>query len=274
MRALRARGLRPKKSFGQNFLTAEPLCNRIAELAIPEADTTTGCVLEIGAGLGALTAALVTRAAKVVAVERDRDLLPILQERFTDTPGLELIEADAVRLEWWPLLADGTAPLVVCGNLPYQLTGRLLRKVTAIAPQLQRVVVMVQREVAERLTALPSTRTYSAMTVFVQAAFDVRRALKVNAAAFTPAPKVDSSVLLLTPHAVKRAEETPLFQQVVKSGFAQRRKRLKNSLKRLATPEQLQQAAIAAEVDLGDRPETLSVEQFAALTNALAALLA
>lgn len=270
LRLLRARGLRPKKSFGQNFLTAEPLCNRIAELALPQADASRGCVLEIGAGLGALTAALAPRAQRVIAVERDRDLLPILRQRFADNEHIELLEADAVRLAWAPLLRAGSAPRVVCGNLPYQLTGRLLRKTTDLAAELDRVVVMVQREVANRLTAQPRGSAYSVMTVFVQAAFSVKRALKVSASAFTPAPRVDSAVLVLSPHAQPRAEETPLFQQVVKAAFSQRRKRLSNSLKQVAPAAVLKHAAEQAGVDLGDRAEALSVEQFAALTAALA----
>ncbi|HHH10604.1 MAG TPA: ribosomal RNA small subunit methyltransferase A [Sorangium sp.] len=270
LRALRARGLRPKKSFGQNFLSAAPLCDRIAELALPPATVDSAVVLEIGAGLGALTAALAPRAKRIIAVERDRDLMPILEQRFAATSNVQLLAADAVRLRWAPLLDVGDGPKIVCGNLPYQLTGRLLRKATALAPTLQRVVVMVQREVADRLRAQPHAKAYSAMTIFVQAAFSVKRALKVSAAAFTPAPRVDSAVLVLTPHTIARAQETPLFQQVVKAAFSQRRKRLSNSLKRLAAKPALQRAATAAEVELGDRAEALSVEQFDALARALA----
>ena len=129
IRLLRERGLRPKKSFGQNFLQDAHTCARIAELCTtPEG----GVVLEIGAGLGALTKPLLERAARVVAIERDRDLVPILQELFLDT-HLELVEADAVKVDWRAHLSDGPSPRVIAGNLPYQITGRLIQLAVAVA---------------------------------------------------------------------------------------------------------------------------------------------
>ncbi len=263
IRLLRARGLRPKKSFGQNFLQDAAIAARIAELCTTPPG---GTVLEIGAGLGALTRPLLARAACVIAVERDRDLVPILAEElaaFGDR--LVLREADAVQLDWRAELDRGPTPHVVAGNLPYQITGRLIQRATAVAPHIARAVFMVQREVAERLCAAPGTEGYSALSVFAQAAFDVQRALRVPAGCFAPVPKVDSAVVTLTPSA--RAPETEAFRAVVKAAFGRRRKTLRNALATLGwSREELEARAVAAHIDLDARAETLSVEDFARLS--------
>ncbi|RLB60218.1 MAG: ribosomal RNA small subunit methyltransferase A, partial [Deltaproteobacteria bacterium] len=210
---LRAHGLRPKKSFGQNFLQDERLCGRIAVLATTPAG---GTVLEIGAGLGALTRALLQRAARVVAIERDRDLVPIVRAELGAAPGLELVEADAVRYDWQLALAAGPGPRVIAGNLPYSITGRLVARVVEHSRRIDRGVLMVQREVGDRLAASPGSKDYGVASVFAQAAFVVERALKVPAGAFWPAPKIDSMVVSLTPHEVPRAVETDAFREVVR----------------------------------------------------------
>jgi len=260
-RRLREHGLVAKKSFGQNFLEDHGMAERIALAAC---DPPGGVVLEIGAGLGALTEPLRERAARVIAIERDRDLVPILHERFGDS--VTVLEADAVQHDWWAELENGPAPRVVCGNLPYQITGRLIERAVALADRIDRAVFMVQREVAERLRAQPGGRDYGVLSVFSQAAFEIERLLKARPGAFCPPPKVASEVVVLTPHRPARAEETTCFRRVVKSAFAQRRKTLRNAWAGLDVPRDCVEAcAAAADISLDARAETLSIEQFSAM---------
>jgi 16S rRNA (adenine1518-N6/adenine1519-N6)-dimethyltransferase len=264
VRAFRERGLSPKKSFGQNFLVDPNISKRVAELAT--AGAANGTVVEIGAGLGALTEPLLERAAKVVAIERDRDLCPILREAFAGALSqgkLELVEADAKTIDFAGLFASGPAPHVLAGNLPYQLTGPLLERATSLASHLDRAVFMVQAEVADRLLAPPATEAYGALTVFTTAAFEIVRALSVGRGAFHPRPQVDSTVVVLTPHRPARALETDRFRAAVRAAFAQRRKTLRNAWSSLAPPDELQARAAHAGIDLSRRGETLSVEEFA-----------
>ncbi|MCC6556802.1 MAG: ribosomal RNA small subunit methyltransferase A [Polyangiaceae bacterium] len=267
---LRARGLAPKKRFGQNFLADPEIARRIAE-AVPTPEG--GTVLEIGAGLGALTRPLLDRAARVVAIERDRDLVPILREDLAAPIAegrLEVIEADAAQLDWADLLAGGPPPRAIAGNLPYQITGRLIEQAAGVADRIDRAVVMVQREVAERLAAAPATAAYGALSVFVQAAFDVRRLLVARAGAFYPRPDVDSAVVVLTPGRPRRAEETPAFREAVRAAFATRRKTLRNAWSGLYgwSPQELARRAAEAGISLDARGETLSVEDFARIARA------
>ncbi|MFO0761022.1 MAG: 16S rRNA (adenine(1518)-N(6)/adenine(1519)-N(6))-dimethyltransferase RsmA [Byssovorax sp.] len=264
---LRARGLHPKKRFGQNFLTDAHACRSIAEAA---ASPPGGTVLEIGPGLGALTRPLLERAAKVIAIEHDRDLCPILAEQLGDAIGaqqLRIIEADALDQDWASLLVEGPRPHTIAGNLPYLITGRLLERAIHLADAIDRAVFMVQAEVADRLAAAPGTEAYGALTVFVQAAFDVRKILTVRGGAFYPRPEVDSAVVLLVPHRPRRAMETRAFQQAVKAAFGARRKTLRNAWKGLFgwTKDELEARAREAAISLDARGETLSVDDFARL---------
>jgi 16S rRNA (adenine1518-N6/adenine1519-N6)-dimethyltransferase len=260
---LRARGLSPKKRFGQNFLADPHAAGIIAEAATTPPG---GTVLEIGAGLGALTRPLLDRAARVVAVERDRDLVPILAGELGD-PGdrLAIVEADALDVDWAAALASGPRPHVLAGNLPYLITGKLVERAVGLASAVDRAVFMVQAEVADRLAAAPDTDAYGALTVFVQAAFDVRRILAVKGGAFFPRPEVDSAVVLLTPCRPPRAEETGAFRALVKAAFGARRKTLRNAWKGIFgwSREELEARAAAAGISLDARGETLSVEDFA-----------
>jgi 16S rRNA (adenine1518-N6/adenine1519-N6)-dimethyltransferase len=266
VRLLASHGLSPKKSFGQNFLQDAAACAAIAELATTPPG---GTVLEIGAGLGALTAPLCARAARVVAIERDRDLVPILRERLGAQPNLTLLEQDAVRADWLGHLAGGPRPHVIAGNLPYQITGPILRRLCEHAAAIDCAVLMVQREVAERLLAAPGGDGYGALSVFVQAAFALRRAREVGKGAFAPVPRVDSTVVVLTPERPPRAVETPTFRAVVNCAFQARRKQLRNAWRPLAPPDRLAAAAAAAGIALDARGETLAVERFAKMAAAL-----
>ncbi len=270
---LRQRALHPKRSFGQNFLCDAGIAREIAVLATTPAG---GTVVELGAGLGALTAELAARAARTVAVERDRDLVPVLREELSEliaSGRLELLEADAKQVDYAALFAGAAPPRVLAGNLPYGLTGPLLRLACALAPSLERVVFMVQLEVADRLVAAPGTAAYGAPSVFVQAAFTAERARRVRRGAFFPQPDVDSAVVVLTPRETPVSRETPTFVALVQAAFLQRRKQLRNAWSRLpGHPEAaVAAAAHAANVELTRRGEELSVNDFAAVARALEA---
>lgn len=264
LRRFKDQGLRAKKSFGQNFLHDRGLAARIAERCTTPSG---GTVLEIGAGLGALTGPLLERAGRVVAIERDRDLVPILTETFGGAANLRVVEADAVAWDWSSAFADDAPrPHVVAGNLPYQLSGRLVERAVRMARDIDGAVFMLQREVVQRLAARPGGGDYGVLSVFTQAAFSVEMVLKAPAGAFTPAPKVASAVVALTPHADgPRAEEDDAFREVVKRAFAQRRKKLRNNWKGLfeLDADGLRRMASEVEVDLDLRAETLTVEDFA-----------
>jgi 16S rRNA (adenine1518-N6/adenine1519-N6)-dimethyltransferase len=270
---LREAGLTAKKSFGQNFLVAEPVVRAIARLCVADDEVKRAVVVELGAGLGALTSELVERAQRVVAVERDRDLVPVLQNALAasiDAGVLQVEEADAQSIDVPALLGPaGDTVRVLAGNLPYQITGRLLEGAVHAASGIDRAVFMVQEEVADRLVARPGTKAYGALSVFVQAAFAVKKEMVVSRGCFHPAPEVTSAVVRLTALRPARAEETPTFQAVVKGAFAMRRKTLRNAWRGLASEEALAAAAATAGVSLDDRGEVLDVDAFARMARAL-----
>jgi len=259
---LRRAGLSPKRSFGQNFLVSADTVEAIARACVPDAERGTARVIELGAGTGVLTAALATRAAKVVAVERDRDLVPVLGDELAAHPNVTIVEGDAQTVVPRELFGDGDGPRVLAGNLPYQITGRLIELATVHADDLDRVVFMVQLEVAERLAASPGTKTYGALTVFVGAAFEVRKLFDVPSSSFHPPPDVTSAVIELRPRRPRIAAETDMFRAVVKGAFAMRRKTLRNCWAKLAEPPRVAEAAAKAGISLDARGETLDVEAF------------
>jgi 16S rRNA (adenine1518-N6/adenine1519-N6)-dimethyltransferase len=246
-----------KRSFGQCFLADGNIARIIAVEATSPAGGTT---LEIGAGAGALTAPLLDRAARVIAIERDRDLIPVLRNRFESCQRLQIVEADAATADWAPWLQDGPRPHILAGNLPYQITGRILQRAVEQAELFDRAVFMVQKEVAQRLVASPATSEYGALTVFVRAAFRVTIRVAVPPSCFRPRPKVDSAVVVLTPVEVDPITRSDAFATLVHAAFAQRRKTLRNAWRRL--PD-LQTIAREARIDLNVRGEVLSVQDFA-----------
>lgn len=264
---LRDHGLRPKKSFGQNFLVADGVTARIAEACVPDDEVGRATVVEIGAGTGALTAELVKRAARVVAIERDRDLVPVLGARFGE--AATILEGDAQSVDYASVFDGAAPPRVLCGNLPYQLTGRLLSLATAHATRIERAVFMVQAEVADRVLAEPRTKDYGALTVFVRAQFAVSRVLKVSAGAFFPPPNVESAVVALVPKRDK-IPETDAFRALVKGAFAMRRKTLRNAWRSIAEIEVLERVAAAGGTTLDARGEELSPEAFGRAADRLA----
>jgi 16S rRNA (adenine1518-N6/adenine1519-N6)-dimethyltransferase len=271
---LRDAGLHAKKSFGQNFLVAEGIVLAIAQACVHDDEVGRARVVEIGAGTGGLTLLLAGRARAVVAIERDRDLVPLL-ERETADAGVRVVAADAQTVDLGALLGepDPASPRVLCGNLPYAITGPLLRRAMEHADQVERVVFMVQDEVAERLAASPGTKEWGALTVFVRAAFQVRVVLRAPPGAFHPPPRVSSAVIELVPLRPPRARETGPFRALVRGAFQARRKTLRNAWSRLgAEPAVLEAAASRAGVSLAARGETLDVEAFARMADELGQL--
>lgn len=261
-------GLRPKHSFGQNFLGDVHHAEHIARLAAPAGRER---VLELGAGLGALSDRLLARGCSVVLVERDRDLIPALSEIFSQAISegrAEVVEADAKMADWQTLLGE-VEHRVVAGNLPYQITGPLLSKTTQLRHVIERAVFLVQKEVADRLVATPGGKEYGALSVFVQAQFSVTRPFTLKPGAFYPSPRVESAVCVLVPHTVPIAEETPLFRMLVRSAFGARRKTLRNAWKSIAASDVLAAAAETRGISLEVRGETLSATQFADMASEL-----
>lgn len=259
--------LRAKKSWGQNFLGDEHVLDDIARLAAPRPG---GRVVELGAGLGHLTARLLLRGAAVTAVERDRDMARVLRGELGDR--ITLLEADAARLDYAALAAGG--PLTVVGNLPYHLTSPILFDLLGQPGQVERAVFLLQREVAERLAAEAGSKDWGVLSVFLQREADVSVERIVPPGAFFPPPKVHSAVIHVgfrPPSPGAAVKDPARFRKLVKAGFAQRRKTLANALKAgdLAPPEVLAAALAAAGVDPGRRGETLTIEEWAALERAL-----
>jgi 16S rRNA (adenine1518-N6/adenine1519-N6)-dimethyltransferase len=253
-------GVHPKRHFGQNFLLDRNLAERIAAFCAPEGSF----VIEIGAGLGALTFPLLERARAVVAIERDRDLVPALQRELAEHPlgtKARLVEADAKRFDYEAELSVQAPPRVVAGNLPYNLTGPLLERLAGLRGVMERAGVLVQLEVAERITAAPGTPEYGALSVFLQAAFRVSRPLVVRRGAFFPQPNVDSAVVVLEPDP-DPLEETDWLRKLVKAAFSQRRKQLRNAWSSVLPGPLLLEVAGRAGIDLARRGETLSVSEF------------
>jgi 16S rRNA (adenine1518-N6/adenine1519-N6)-dimethyltransferase len=255
-------GLRPKYSFGQNFLADPQLAERIAAAC----GAASGSAIELGAGLGALTRPLLASgAAWVLAVERDRDLVPALAAELEHEVGagrLQILEEDAKAVDFVAALSGRPRPHVIAGNLPYQITGPLLEKAVHSAPSIERAVFLVQLEVAERLAARAGSEAYGALSVFAQRAFKVERAFVVRRGAFYPQPNVDSAVVTLQP--LGAPPESEAFRRVVRAAFTQRRKQLKNAWSGLFAEHgiELQPAARRAGIDLSARGETLSVADF------------
>ncbi|MDF1562750.1 MAG: 16S rRNA (adenine(1518)-N(6)/adenine(1519)-N(6))-dimethyltransferase RsmA [Deltaproteobacteria bacterium] len=268
---LSAHGLAPKKAWGQNFLQDRQVLDRIVSLCHPREGMK---VVELGAGLGHLTARLRGRGVEVVAVERDRDLVAILEKLFEGDAGTRIVAADAktVRLEE---LCPGVErrDLQVVGNLPYNISTPILFHLLEQQERIGALVVMVQREVAERLGAEPGSKDYGILSIRFGLHFHVEQAFDVAPHAFLPQPKVVSSVVRLEARQRPLAEvgDEAAFARVVKGAFAQRRKTILNSLRsaKLLPPDALREALAEAGIEPGARAETVSIEGFAALTAAV-----
>lgn len=262
-------GLRAKKSWGQNFLVDERAYRQIVDAcALGPGDW----AVEIGAGLGTLTARLAEVAAHVVAIERERDMLDILGRELGGDPRVEIVEANALTFDYVAVAARAGRPPVVVGNLPYQIASPILFRLLDARAAIARIVVMLQKEMADRIVAGPGTRDYGALSVMVRMYGEPKLVCRVRAGGFVPAPRVDSAVLRIVPYAggaARVAVDDARFSQVVHAAFNQRRKTLRNALGAAFDLSRVDRALGAAGLDGQRRGETLSVEEFAQLTRAL-----
>jgi len=265
-------GLSPRKSWGQNFLHAA----HVHEAIVRASEAAPGRrVVEIGAGLGTLTMHLLGTGAEVWAIERDRDLCKVLRAELGTHPRFVLHEADAVKWDYGQahagLEGGGVAarPTVV-GNLPYQITGALLFALLDHHDTTGSWIVMVQREVADRLCAPPGSKTYGAATVSLGRRRRITKVCSVSPGCFLPPPRVDSAVIRLAPREQARGEvpDERAFRELVRGAFSRRRKQLANSLGGLGSRDEALAWCAAANIDPRVRPEQLSIEQFAALARA------
>ncbi len=264
---LRRHGIAPRRSFSQNFLVSRVVADDIARAAVLREGEP---VVELGAGVGTLTGALVRAGASVVAVERDRRMVGILQKEFAPMAAVRVVAADAARVEIGALVPERTGRVCVVGNLPYAITGAIIKHLVESSQHLARAVLTVQREVGERLRAEPGTAAYGALTVFTSSVFGVSALFALPASSFYPRPKVDSVVVRLEPLDIPRSRETESFRLLVRSAFQNRRKTLRNALLQsaVADAERVDAALRRTGIDGRRRGETLSVEEFAQLADA------
>jgi 16S rRNA (adenine1518-N6/adenine1519-N6)-dimethyltransferase len=259
--------VRAKKRLGQHFLHQRPLLERIVAALDPRSGEQ---VLEIGAGKGALTEILVERGARVTAIEKDRELVPLLRQRL---PEVRVVEGDALELDWREVAGVGPGePLLVAGNIPYNITSPLLDKALE-PPRPVRIVFLVQEEVADRLGAAAGADAYGALSIGVQSVASVEKLFRIPAGAFQPPPEVDSAVIRLTPllrPLVADSEVLPLRRLVV-GLFGFRRKQLVRGLRELTGWPAERVAAVLESVSVAAsaRPETVAPEAFVRLLRAL-----
>lgn len=272
-------GFQFSKSLGQNFLTDKNIIDKIIEKSmIGKGDL----VIEIGPGIGVLTAAASEVAGKVIAIEIDRNLIPILKETLSDYDNIEIINSDVLKTDFTTLLEQNEEingqkreGVRILGNLPYYITTPIIMKILEDRVQTDSITIMLQKEVADRIKAQPGSKAYGALSVAVQYYCTVAHVANAPKEIFVPQPKVDSTVIRLDVRKEKpvllSSEET--FFAVVKAGFGQRRKTLLNSLTGIYgfTKEEIAAVMAAAGIDPVRRAETLSLEEFAALANAIRA---
>ena len=263
-------GIKFQKKFGQNFLVNPDVPYRIAdECGAGEND----CVLEIGPGIGTLTQELCMIAGKVVAVEIDNGLIPVLEETLAEFDNVEVINSDIMKTDIKSLFEekfDGR-DVYVCANLPYYITTPILMLLLESRLPFKKMTFMVQKEVADRLCATPKDSEYGAVTASVSYYGEVKKLFNVSAGNFMPAPKVDSAVIQITLYEKPPVEvsDEKLFFSVIKAAFEQRRKTLVNALngKVGITKEQIGLAITGIGLDVNIRGERLGIEEFARLTD-------
>lgn len=253
------------KSLGQNFLINPSVCPRIAELGGCAEGV---CALEIGTGVGVLTRELAERCEKVVAVEIDERLKPILDETLADYDNVEVVFADVMQTDLAAVIAEkfGEREVVVCANLPYYITSPVIMKVLESRLRIKALTVMVQREAADRICAAPGTRECGAVTYAVNYYSEPKLLFKVNRGSFMPAPNVDSAVIRLDikqPSALSEEEEQRLFK-IIRAGFSQRRKQLVNPLSALLGVPKAEISRSLSEIGASPtaRAEELSLDDY------------
>lgn len=259
-------GLQPKRSYSQNFLVSRSVVDRVVQAVAPAPEE---LVVELGPGLGTLTGALLHAGSRVLAVESDPRMLRVLEEELGRWQGLELVAGDARTVDLDQVARRERGPIAIAGNLPYAVTGTILRNLVVQRQHVSRAVLMVQKEVRDRLLASPGTKEYGALTVFVSAVFQVEPVVTVRPGSFHPPPKVASAVVRLRPLDPSRARLDPVFTRVVRSLFDARRKTVRNALRQAFPLEAVDAALGRLGIEPGCRGETLEVETMDALARTL-----
>ncbi|KZY30821.1 MULTISPECIES: 16S rRNA (adenine(1518)-N(6)/adenine(1519)-N(6))-dimethyltransferase RsmA [unclassified Oleiphilus] len=255
-------GHQARKRFGQNFLHDDAVISRIISGINPQPDDR---LVEIGPGLGALTEPLLEASeGNLQVVELDRDLIPILRTKFFNYPDFVIHESDALKFDF-DQLADDEHKLRIVGNLPYNISTPLIFHLLESITNLKDMHFMLQKEVVERMAAAPSTSHYGRLGIMTQYYCRVQPLFIVGPESFDPAPKVESAIVRLVPHATLPypVESVERLQHIVRTAFTKRRKTLRNALSGAVEPEALEDLNI----DAGLRPENLTVEQFTQLAN-------
>jgi 16S rRNA (adenine1518-N6/adenine1519-N6)-dimethyltransferase len=264
--------IRPKRALGQNFLTDMNIVNRIVDAAgVSEKDH----ILEIGPGRGVMTRAMAARGAEILALELDRQLVPLLEEDFARKGNVAIVQGDILKADLGEtLLSRFNGRWKVVANLPYNISSQVLIKFLDDRRLFSTLVLMLQREVGERLVAPPGCKEYGILTLFCGLHFHIQKEFVVRPGSFYPPPKVDSVVLSFHPLAAPRADvgNEAFFREVVRVSFSQRRKTLWNCLRSsplLSDEAVLREVLSQVGIDGGRRGETLSMDEFASLSRAV-----
>lgn len=251
-----------KKSFGQNFLIDPNCIDKIISALDPQKGET---IIEIGAGRGALTGKLVESGARVIAVELERDMIAVLKERFGDKENFQLVESDALKLDFRQFRTPHSALRIkLVANLPYYISTAILQKLIEQRAVFSEMILMFQREVVTRITAAAGNKERGFLTVLVEAYLETEKLFDVPPQAFAPAPKIWSAVARLQPKENTEIENEELFRQIVSESFRQKRKTILNNLKnKFVDAEEM---LLAGEIDFNRRAETLTADEWARLS--------
>jgi len=251
-----------RKRFGQNFLTDQSIIQNIIHYINPQDDQT---IIEIGPGLGAITAPLLSETKSLTVIELDRDIIPKLQKNCDSLGELTVIQADVLNVNLKELQLSDNKPFRIIGNLPYNISTPILFHLMSQLDEIKDMHFMLQKEVVERMAAEPGSKTYGRLSVMLQYYCKIEYLFSIPPEAFTPAPKVTSALVRLTPF-----DELPIkvdnfkdFTQTVTQAFSQRRKTLRNSLKKMLDSTQIESCGIDPVI----RPEQLSISDFVLLSN-------
>ena len=263
-------GLIPRKKWGQHFLADKNILKKVVKTAEIEKEDV---VLEVGPGLGEMTQALAHEARKVIAVEIDPRLVEILRNKLADIPNVEIIQSDILKFDVRKHLGSEKHPVKVVANLPYQISTPLIFHFMDSRDLFSSLILMLQREVAERMVAPPGKKTYGPLSVLIQSVADVSICFTVKPSAFFPPPEVETAVIRLSwkKSPMIAPEQEDGFRAVVKGCLGYRRKTLANALKHsaLLLPENLEERLQGMGIDPRRRPETLSIQEFVALASVL-----
>jgi 16S rRNA (adenine1518-N6/adenine1519-N6)-dimethyltransferase len=252
-----------KRSFGQNFLVDQNVVQKIIRaLDVQPEDT----IVEIGSGRGALTETLVEKAGRVIAIELDRDLIPVLTARFGVFKNFELVAVDALDADFGKMIGS-EEPVKLVANLPYNISTAILQKLSDQRQHFSELILMFQKEVVDRITARPGHKERGFLSVLVEASFESEKLFDVPGKAFRPVPKVMSSVVRLTPKPSILSDEAH-FRKVVSRGFLQKRKTIFNNFK--SEFDDAQSVLQAAGIDPGRRAETLDLQEWIRLADIIA----